>query len=133
MATKTTRKSGENHSVTFGATPLGTARQTRLRLTIRTADARASGDAGPVTKEIGLDSGEVQASYLITDETTMALLGTYAALSIADSAGTAVFTGDCLLKELQRREAYDDLTIVDALFEVQDLPTVPDLSALEYA
>jgi len=133
MATKTTRKSGENHTVSFGATTLGTARFTRVRLTIRTIDARASGDAAPVDKEVGLDSGEVQATYLITDETTLALLGTYASLVLTDSSGSAVFTADALFKDVQRRESHEDMTLIDAVFSVQALPTVPDLSALAYA
>lgn len=130
MATKTTRKSGENHAVTFGATPLGTARQTRLTLTIRTADARGSGDAAPVDKEIGLAEGQVQVSYLITDETTLALLGTYDTLVLEDSAGVTVFSATCLFESLARREAHDDMTVIDALFTVQSVPTVPDLSHL---
>ncbi|NUP99234.1 MAG: hypothetical protein HUU35_05185 [Armatimonadetes bacterium] len=133
MATKTTRKSGENHLVTFGATTLGTARFTELRLTIRTLDARASGDAAPVDKEIGLAAGELKATYLITDEATCALLGSYETLTLKDSAGTAVFTADALFKELHRRESYDDLTVLDATFSLQGLPTVPDLSNLAYA
>lgn len=132
MATKTTRKSGENHRVAFGETQLGTARQTRVRLTVRTADARGSGDPAPVDKEIGLESGEVQVTYLIADETTLALLGTYDTLTLSDSGGTAVFTADCLLKDLQRRESHDEMTILDALFTVQSIPTVPDLSALDF-
>ncbi len=132
MAEQTTRKSGENHLVTFGSTTLGTARFTRLRLTIRTLDARASGDAGPVDKEVGLESGEVQCTYLITDEATCALLGQRDTLTLKDSAGTAVFTATALFRELQRRESYEDLTIVDALFTVQGLPTVPDLAGLAF-
>ncbi|MBI5834151.1 MAG: hypothetical protein HZB16_17790 [Armatimonadetes bacterium] len=133
MATKTTRKSGENHEVTFGTTVLGTARRTSLQLQIRTADARGSGDAGPVEKELGLAGGQVQAEYLITDEATMALLGTYATLLIRDSGGTTVFSAECLCRGLQRRETHDDLTIVDAIFSVQGLPTVPDLSGLAFS
>ena len=133
MATKTTRKSGENHAVSFGAATLGTARTTQLQLTIRTADARGSGDAGPVDKELGLEQGAVQVSYLITDETTLALLGTYDTLVLLDSAGTTVFSADCLFDGLQRREVHDDLTVIDARFLVQGLPTVPDLSGLSFA
>ncbi|MCC7494872.1 MAG: hypothetical protein IT204_21155 [Fimbriimonadaceae bacterium] len=130
MATKTTRKSGENHLVKFGTTTLGTARFTRLRLTIRSVDARGSGDGGPVDKELGLDSGELQATYLITDEATLALLGTYNTVLLQDSAGDTVFSGGALLREVQRRESHEDMTIVDALFQLQGLPTVPDLSGL---
>lgn len=133
MATKTTRKSGENHQVAFGATPLGTARATQMRLSIRTADGRGSGDAGPVDKEIGLDSGEVIASYLITDEATLALLGSYDTVVITDSAGTTVFSGDALFADVTRREAHDQMTLIDARFVVQGLPTVPDLTGLAFA
>ena len=133
MATKTTRKSGENHTVSFGATTLGTARFTRVRLTIKTIDARASGDAAPVDKEVGLESGEVQATYLITDEATLAMLGSYDSLVLTDSSGAAVFTADALFKDLQRRESHEDMTLIDAVFSVQSLPSVPDLSGLAYA
>ena len=133
MATKTTRKSGENHAVSFGGTALGTARQTRMQLQIRTTDARGSGDAAPVDKEIGLAGGEVQVSYLITDETTLALVGTYDTLALTDSDGTTVFQADCLFEGLQRRETHNDMTVIDALFAVQSLPTVPDLSALSFS
>ncbi len=129
MATQTTRKSGENHLVTFGTTALGTARHTQVLLVVRTADARASGDGGPVDKELGLDRGEVQAGYLITDEATLALLGSYATLTLKDSAGATVFSADCLFKSVHRREAFDDLTVVDAVFAVQGVPTVPAMAA----
>lgn len=132
MATKTTRKSGENHLVKFGATTLGTARATALRLTIRTADARGTGDAGPVDKELGLASGELTASYLITDEATLALLGSYNTVTLLDSAGATVFAADALFSELQRREAHNDMTVIDARFLIQGLPTTPDLSALGF-
>ena len=133
MAEKTARKSGENHQVTFGTTALGTARTTSMTLTVRTADGRGSGDAAPVDKEIGLDSGEVQAHYLITDETTLALLGTYDTIYLEDSSGTTIFQADALFKSVQRREAHDDMTVLDALFLVQSLPTVPDLSSLAFS
>lgn len=133
MATKTTRKSGENHSVTFGTAALGTARTTQVQLSIRTADARGSGDAAPVDKEIGLANGRVQCAYLITDETTLALLGTYDTLVLKDSAGTTVFSATCLFEGLQRRDSFDEMTVIDASFTVQSVPTVPDLSHLAYA
>lgn len=130
MANQTTRKSGECHQVSFGTTPLGTARRTTWTLTVRTADGRGSGDCGPVDKQIGLERGLVVAEYLITDEATMALLGTQAELTIRDSAGEVVFAASCLCTSLERREVHDDLTIVDARFAVQGLPTTPALGGL---
>ena len=38
-------------------------------------------------KELGPEQGAVQVSYLLTDETTLALLGTYDPLVLLDSAG----------------------------------------------
>jgi hypothetical protein len=130
MATQTTRKSGENHVVTFGATTMGTARHTVVSLNVRTTDARASGDAGPVDKELGLASGQVETDYLITDETTLALLGSLDTLTLKDSAGTVVFEGTCLCRAMTRRENYQEMTVVDAVFAVQGVPTVPILTAL---
>ncbi|MBI5834150.1 MAG: hypothetical protein HZB16_17785 [Armatimonadetes bacterium] len=56
---------------------------------------------------------------LITDEATMALLGTYATLLIRDSAGTTVVCADCLCRGPPRRETHDDLAIVDAIISAQ--------------
>jgi hypothetical protein len=116
--------------VTFGSTTLGTARQTVVALTVRTADARASGDVGPVDKLTGLAGGEVQTAYLITDESTLGLLGTIDTLVLKDSSGATVFSATCLCRAIHRREGFQDMTIVDAVFTVQGVPTVPTMAAL---
>ena len=66
-------------------------------------------------------------------EATLALLGTYDTIYLEDSAGTTVFQADALFKSVQRRELHDDMTVLDAQFLVQSLPSVPDLSSLGFA
>lgn len=125
-------KSGENHTVVFGSTTLGTARGTQLELAVGTVDIRASGDAGARQKPLGLAHGSVRVDYLIGDEATFALLGKTDTLVLKDSAGTTVFSAGALCLGVRRREGYHDATIVDMMFSVQGLPSVPDLSHLAF-
>ena len=130
LPTQTTRKSGENHVVAWGSTTLGSARPTEITLTLQTADARASGDYAPFDVALGQAKGEVICSYLISDEATLPHHGTRDTRTLKDSDGATVFAATCLCRELRRHENYLDMTIVDAVFSVQGLPTTPSLAAI---
>lgn len=132
MSTDTFRKSGENHQVLFGGTLLGTAQSTSVDLSLRVLDVRGSGDAGPLEKPLGLQHGSVHAQYVVSDESTFALLGKYEVLVLKDSAGATVFECTCLCRDVQRHEAYRGATSFSLVFNVQGLPLVPDLSHLSF-
>jgi hypothetical protein len=130
MGAQTTRKTGARHTVTFGSLTLGTARTTSVELTVKAVDASAGGDRGPADTVLGLARGVVQVGHLVTDEQTFGLLGQFGALTLADSAGLAVFRGDVLCAAVKRTEGHRDPTRVDLTFWVQGLPSVPNLGAL---
>lgn len=132
MAEETTRKTGENHTVIFGATTLGVAQSTSVDLSVQVLNVRGSGDAGPLDKPLGLQHGTVHAQYLVSDESTFALLGKFDVLVLKDSAGTTVFSCTCLCRDVQRHEGYHAATRFSLVFNVQGLPTVPNLAHLSF-
>ena len=117
-----------NGQVSFGGTTLGGTKTAELNITVPTAPTNTTGSTANTTIALNRIAGTMTITGLETDANLDDIQGVKDTLIILESDGSTAYSGSCRCMSVAVTRADEAAHAYNATFNVEALPSVPDLS-----